>query len=284
MEGIEKLLKTSFAGAANQLTQLYVTSLQQQKQSYLAGHSAAIESVMDFVQSTNSSTIRVDTLMEFLRKEMQKPLLSTHATSNFNSTTTNTNINANNTNTNINTNNTNTNNHPSNIYNTNINTNNTNTNNHPNNINNTHTNNKNSVDSSLSLPNNFGNFTLRDQNNTTNNNNTSNLHNNINNNITNINNHSQNSKSHFGDTQPFSFTAPSSSHDLFFTRDNISAFPFSLDNTRQVQQTQQMQTSNTPTNPSTPTKKRHIGGEFVVPSTPPSELWDQLLKKVKIDL
>jgi len=73
MEGIEKLLKTSFAGAANQLTQLYVTSLQQQRQSYLAGYGAAMECVMDFVRSSNShGLVQVDSLLEFIRKESHK--------------------------------------------------------------------------------------------------------------------------------------------------------------------------------------------------------------------
>lgn len=101
MDGIEKLLKTSFAGAANQLTQLYpllcstkkptlfiylfinsfilylfiyhifflyyfyltgtgyVTSLQQQKQSYITGYTAAIESIIDFASDSGSDIIKV---------------------------------------------------------------------------------------------------------------------------------------------------------------------------------------------------------------------------------
>jgi hypothetical protein len=92
MESIEKLLKTSFAGAANQLTQLYVTSLQQQKHSYLAGYNAAMEIVIDFVRDSNSGVIRADTLLEFIRKETHKAHSPTAYSTSTNTSNTTTNM------------------------------------------------------------------------------------------------------------------------------------------------------------------------------------------------
>jgi len=75
MEDIEKLLKGAFIGAANQLTQLYVQGLQQQKQSFAIGYNSAIENVIQFVinNSTDSSPhINLELLLDFLKKERGK--------------------------------------------------------------------------------------------------------------------------------------------------------------------------------------------------------------------
>lgn len=75
MEDIEKALKGTFIGAANQLTQLYVQGLQQQKNSFAIGYNSALENVIQFViNSSNGSSpnINMDLLLEFLKKERSK--------------------------------------------------------------------------------------------------------------------------------------------------------------------------------------------------------------------
>jgi hypothetical protein len=72
MENSERLLKASFVGAANQLTQLYVLSLQQQKHSFVSGYQTATDSLMQFILNSNSASIPVDVLLDFIRKEQAK--------------------------------------------------------------------------------------------------------------------------------------------------------------------------------------------------------------------
>jgi hypothetical protein len=77
MEDTEKLFKSLFAGAANQLTQLYVQSLQQQKTSFSLGYNSAIESMTQFILCNNNSSgansvINLDLLLDFLKQERTK--------------------------------------------------------------------------------------------------------------------------------------------------------------------------------------------------------------------
>jgi len=70
MEEIESLLKSSFAGAANQLTQLYVQSLQHQKHSFALGYNTALENIIQFISSTPNLSTEI--LQDYLKKEQTK--------------------------------------------------------------------------------------------------------------------------------------------------------------------------------------------------------------------
>jgi hypothetical protein len=272
MESIEKLLKTSFAGAANQLTQLYVTSLQQQKHSYLAGYTAAMEIVIDFVRDSNSGVIKTDTLLDFIRKETHKA----HSPTAYSTNTPNTNTTTNNTPTPT----TNNNNLPTFNITPTLNTN----TNITGNINNTICTN---TSPPHNVPDNPGRppHTRQEA----------------------FSRISQSPISTSPASSAFSFQAPSAAPKTYFhtlpnspspsifgsaqnpessipitlnpfTPPSVSAFPFPS-----FQPSDQSSTSfNLHTLPQgTSPKKRQM--DFTVPSTP-NELWDQLLKKVKIDL
>jgi len=76
MESLEKSLKTSFVGAANQITQLYTNSLNFQKQSYTQGYNQATRDILEFIiknYSQNTRTIPVENLIEFLKNKVDSP-------------------------------------------------------------------------------------------------------------------------------------------------------------------------------------------------------------------
>jgi len=75
MESFEKTLKTSFVGAANQITQLYTNSLNFQKQAYAHGYNQATRDTLEFVlknYSSNVRTIPTDDLLEYLKNKLEQ--------------------------------------------------------------------------------------------------------------------------------------------------------------------------------------------------------------------
>jgi len=75
MESLEKSLKTSFVGAANQITQLYTNSLNFQKQAYVHGYNQATRDALEFVlkhYSPNTRTIPIDNLLEHLKNKLEE--------------------------------------------------------------------------------------------------------------------------------------------------------------------------------------------------------------------
>jgi len=74
MESFEKSLKTSFVGAANHITQLYTTSLNFQKQSYVQGYNQATRDALEFIlkqHTPNTRTIPVENLLEYLKNKSE---------------------------------------------------------------------------------------------------------------------------------------------------------------------------------------------------------------------
>jgi hypothetical protein len=79
MEDIEKSLRSSFCVAANSVSQLYVSSLHLQKQSYISGYQKAIEQMMQLAASkafkTSDSKIVVPLEALFLFSNSQLQML-----------------------------------------------------------------------------------------------------------------------------------------------------------------------------------------------------------------
>eukprot|EP01112_Ceratiomyxa_fruticulosa_P005152 TRINITY_DN1573_c0_g1_i5.p1 TRINITY_DN1573_c0_g1~~TRINITY_DN1573_c0_g1_i5.p1 ORF type:complete len:293 (-),score=74.36 TRINITY_DN1573_c0_g1_i5:272-1150(-) len=78
MDLLEKSLKTSFTGAANQLTQLYMGALQAQKKAYIFGYHSCLVDVLAALSRAgfgNGATVEkatvmaVDALLEYLRSK-----------------------------------------------------------------------------------------------------------------------------------------------------------------------------------------------------------------------
>lgn len=100
MDPIEKSLKSSFVGAANQLTQLYTSSLNYQKQAFYQGYNRSTRDTLEWAikQSQNKSSISVTDLLEYLRtreppldatKRMTEEVHSLRGETNTRSTTSN---------------------------------------------------------------------------------------------------------------------------------------------------------------------------------------------------
>jgi len=73
MESLEKSLKTSFVGAANQITQLYTNALNFQKQSYVHGYNQANRDTLEFIlkrYGSNNASIPAE-LLEFLKNKLE---------------------------------------------------------------------------------------------------------------------------------------------------------------------------------------------------------------------
>src|SRR5690242_18426937 len=74
MESLEKSLKTSFVGAANQITQLYTNALNFQKQAYVHGYNQANRDTLEFIlkrYGANNASIPADELLEFLKNKLE---------------------------------------------------------------------------------------------------------------------------------------------------------------------------------------------------------------------
>jgi len=74
MEALEKSLKASFVGAANQLTQLYTNSISYQKQAYVHGYNKSTRDLMEWVlkqSNSRSKSISVDALLHLLRERLE---------------------------------------------------------------------------------------------------------------------------------------------------------------------------------------------------------------------
>jgi len=84
MESLEKSLKTTFVGAANQITQLYTNSLHFQKQAYVHGYNQSTRDTLEFLlknYSTNSRTIPINELLDYLKNKLEEnssPVGSSH--------------------------------------------------------------------------------------------------------------------------------------------------------------------------------------------------------------
>ena len=76
MSGEEKILRASFCGAANHLTQLYMASLKQEKLAYKRGYCHAIETIIRSLQQLqhdrNSTTISTGVLLELLNNKKRE--------------------------------------------------------------------------------------------------------------------------------------------------------------------------------------------------------------------
>eukprot|EP01114_Cavostelium_apophysatum_P012608 TRINITY_DN2862_c0_g1_i1.p1 TRINITY_DN2862_c0_g1~~TRINITY_DN2862_c0_g1_i1.p1 ORF type:complete len:236 (-),score=36.86 TRINITY_DN2862_c0_g1_i1:58-765(-) len=80
MEDLDKSLKTSFVGAANQLTQLYTNSLSFQKEAFVHGYDKSTAETIEWVLKNSANNgnknVSVDDLLLFLRS--RRPSNSDH--------------------------------------------------------------------------------------------------------------------------------------------------------------------------------------------------------------
>eukprot|EP01103_Thecamoeba_quadrilineata_P019627 TRINITY_DN8031_c0_g1_i1.p1 TRINITY_DN8031_c0_g1~~TRINITY_DN8031_c0_g1_i1.p1 ORF type:complete len:237 (-),score=48.47 TRINITY_DN8031_c0_g1_i1:188-898(-) len=77
MEDSNRILKTSFCAAANQLAHLYKASLGQYRQGYIAGHQHALTEIFNWLlKQSESSTLSTQHLLEFLRELEGREVLS----------------------------------------------------------------------------------------------------------------------------------------------------------------------------------------------------------------